>query len=306
MPTSRLPTYHIGSASRLTGLSEHLIRVWERRYGAVRPERAKSRVRLYSERDLDRLRLLKRATERGHAVSSIAALANDQLERIAGGPAPGPAGGEPEKVTAKKHVEAVLKAVARFDLIGAEEAIVRADAVLGLRVTAINVLLPMLREVGERWEKGELSVAHEHAAAAVVRNHLGSAVRDLGRESDAALAIVTTPPGELHEFGALVAASYAASFGIRAAYLGPNLPNADLVSAAQALRARWVLLSAVAGRRGLRTGLAEVRRQLPAKVEIIVGGRAAERLSDMSPGVVRLDSIEQLGPLLSGMDRAQR
>ena len=84
MPRSEPATYRIGAVARLTGLSEHLIRVWERRYGAVQPNRTESGLRLYTEAEVTRLRWLKRATERGHAIGGIAALDTRQLERRGG------------------------------------------------------------------------------------------------------------------------------------------------------------------------------------------------------------------------------
>ena len=306
MPTSDLPTYRIGAVARQTGLSEHLIRVWERRYGAVQPHRAESGVRLYSDADVQRLRLLKRATERGHAIGSVAQLGDRRLERIAGDPVPAPVQGGPSEAAAQELVAAFVKAIAALDLAGAEEVVARADASFGSRATALNLLVPILREVGDRWESGQLSVAQEHAAAAVVRNYLGSAVRALGRDEHAPVAVSCTPAGELHEFGALVAAVYAASHGIRAVYLGPNLPNDDLVLAVCMLRARWVLLSAVSRTRGLEAHLAELRAALPARVQIVVGGAAAQRLRQVPAGVARLERIEDLGPLLDRTRQSPR
>ena len=306
MPTSDLPTYRIGTAARLTGLSEHLIRVWERRYGAVTPHRAESGVRLYSEANIARLRLLKRATERGHAIGSVAALDEKQLERIAGQPAAAETQNTPPEVVTGELAAAFIKAISAMDLTAAEELIARADASFGSRAAALRVLIPILQEVGREWEAGQLSVAQEHAAAVVVRNYLGAAVSSLGRDERAAIAVSGTPAGELHEFGALVAAVYVASHGLRVVYLGPNLPNEDLAHAVRMLRARLVLLSAVSRSRGLEASLAELRTELPARVQIVVGGAAAQRLKQVPAGVARLQRIEDLDPLLDRTRQSSR
>ena len=234
LPSSKIATYRIGAAARLTGLSEHLIRVWERRYGAVQPHRTASGVRLYSEQDLTRLRSLKRATDHGHAIGGIAALDSRQLERLGGEGTPGLWVEVSPEAAGSKLVEELLAAVESLDLTGAEAAIGRADVSLGPRATALSVLMPVLREVGDRWERGDFSVAQEHAAAAMVRDYLGTVVRALGRNEASPLALSTTPPGDLHEFGALVAAVYAASHGVpraQPAHPGTGGNRADAASA---------------------------------------------------------------------------
>jgi DNA-binding transcriptional MerR regulator/methylmalonyl-CoA mutase cobalamin-binding subunit len=306
LATSELPTYRIGAVARQTDLSKHLIRVWERRYGAVQPHRAESGVRLYSDADVQRLQLLKRATERGHAIGSIASLDAKQLQGMAGDPAPAPSDLTPEDAGGGELTEAFIKAIAALDLGGAEQVIARADVSLGSRATALEVLIPILREVGRQWEAGRLSVAQEHAAAAAVRNYLGSALRSLGRHERDPVAVSTTPSGELHEFGALVAAVYAASHGFRVAYLGPNLPTEELVRTVRTLRARLVMVSAVARSRGLEAALRELRTELPARVQIVVGGAAAHRLKQVPKGVLLKDRVEELGPVLSDVRQAAR
>jgi DNA-binding transcriptional MerR regulator len=75
------PRYRIGAVCRLTGISQHVLRVWEKRYRAVEPERSETRRRLYRESDVNRLSLLKTLVDRGQAIGSIASLDNAELER---------------------------------------------------------------------------------------------------------------------------------------------------------------------------------------------------------------------------------
>ena len=75
------PRYRIGAVCRMTGLSQHVLRIWEKRYGAVEPERSESDRRLYREVDINRLSMLKALVDRGQAIGSIAGLDDDELER---------------------------------------------------------------------------------------------------------------------------------------------------------------------------------------------------------------------------------
>lgn len=80
MGNPRTARYNIGAVSRLTGISREKIRIWERRYGAVQPERDESNLRKYSQKDIDRLLLMRRLVDRGQAISNIANLSLAALQ----------------------------------------------------------------------------------------------------------------------------------------------------------------------------------------------------------------------------------
>lgn len=75
--------YGIGAVAKLTGLTDHAIRVWERRYGAIVPERAANGRRIYTVADIDKLVLLKTLTDRGISIGQIAAASVAELEEQA-------------------------------------------------------------------------------------------------------------------------------------------------------------------------------------------------------------------------------
>ena len=79
--TNQSELYRIGAVCRLTGISQHVLRVWEKRYGVVDPVRGENQRRLYSEQDITKLSLLKSLVDRGQAIGSIAGLDTDELER---------------------------------------------------------------------------------------------------------------------------------------------------------------------------------------------------------------------------------
>ncbi len=74
------PVFKIGAASKITGISADTLRVWERRYGVVSPKRSKGADRLYSSRDIKRLKLIKQLTDEGHSIGSIANLSDKKLQ----------------------------------------------------------------------------------------------------------------------------------------------------------------------------------------------------------------------------------
>src|SRR6185369_638101 len=76
------PKYMIGAVTRLTGLSADVVRVWERRYGAIRPVRSEAGTRLYSEADIARLRHLRQAVEKGLNIGQAARLSAEELNKV--------------------------------------------------------------------------------------------------------------------------------------------------------------------------------------------------------------------------------
>ncbi len=147
----------------------------------------------------------------------------------------------------------------------------------GHRVTLLRVVAPFVHEVGEGWRKGELRVAHEHLATAAVRDFLSAGARGYPKRADAPELIVSTPPGQTHEVGALLAAAAARDFGWRATYLGPSLPAEEIAACATQRRARAVALSLVYPHDDpdVPGELTRLRKLLPQDAALLIGGRAA-------------------------------
>ena len=229
------PRYRIGAVARLSGVSTHLIRVWERRYEALEPDRSGGGARLYSQADLERLRLLKLATDRGHAIGQIARLKREDLERLTGQNA------EPVANEAiRSFVDDFLRAVEAFDGERADELLVHASLRFSARALVVDVLGPLLERVGVAWANGKLCVASEHLASTLVRDTLSELLRRLPKHQGAELAVVTTPEGEMHELGALIAAVTIALQGYRVVYFGANSPAREIARAARGTAASIV------------------------------------------------------------------
>jgi len=277
-------TYALGAVSRLTGLSPHVLRAWERRYGAVQPLRTAGGTRRFRESDVARLRLLRAAVAAGHPIGAIAGLSDAELRRRA----------EPAPDDASVPLGPLLAAVERLDVEEVERGLGLQLAALGPRRFATEVAAPLLREVGEAWAAGRMGIASEHMASAIVRNLLGGALRRRASSGDAGPVVFATPAGERHELGALIGAVIAAEAGGNTVWLGSDLPVSEIVNAARRLGARAVALGLVTieeaeGERTLR----ELRGQLPAECELWVGGSGAVQL-ELPAGSERLEDLEAL------------
>lgn len=276
----------IGVASERTGLSPDLLRVWERRYRAVEPSRATDGQRLYSDSDVERLRLLRLVTLVGRSIRQVARLDTEELTRLVREDEAARhrvARREERAVpaTAGEDVERALELARAVDAPALESLLRRTAAVLGVPVFLDAVVAPLLRRMGDEWKAGRLSVAQEHLATAIIQRVLEGTIHFLVAPHGAPNLLVATLSGEQHKMGALLAATAAAAEGWRVTYLGPDLPPGEIASAAIAAAARVVGVSVVhvAERERVLTELRTVRTRLPASVPLLAGGAGAVALA---------------------------
>ena len=286
--------FPIQVVSRKTGLSQHLIRAWERRYGAVSPARTATNRRLYSDHDIARLHLLCQLTQAGHPVSSIARHSLAELQSLFGqmqlsedsanflAPAsrsvPAPASDD----FIVQFVEEALVAICKLNDAALEKLLIRAAGELGHSELLQTAIAPLVQRIGAQWESGRLQIVHEHFATAVLRTFLGNAAKATSLPEYAPVFVIATPTGQHHELGAVLVAAIASNKGWRVKYLGTNLSAAEIGAAAHQCQARAVGLSLVypAHDPHLPAELVALRDAVPAAVPLLIGGRAAASYMD--------------------------
>jgi methanogenic corrinoid protein MtbC1 len=275
------PRYGIKVVARRTGLTLHVIRIWEKRYNAVSPLRTDTNRRLYSEAEIERLILLRQATLAGHAIGQVAPLSNERIQTLLStDKAPAMAKAENAKtdvVSTQLHLDTCIAAVKQLNADALEAALLRATVVFSKPVLIDQILIPLIHQVGDLWREGTLRVMHEHLTTSVVRTVWGNIKNGVELPASAPRLIVTTPAGQVHELGALLAASVATTVGWRVTYLGPNLPAEEIAAAVAQNQAKIVALSIVypTDDLHLEQELKLLRSYLPPEVVIIVGGRAS-------------------------------
>ena len=266
--------FSIAVAARRSGLSQHVIRAWEKRYGVITPSRTDTRRRLYTDEDIERLQLLRRATQAGHSIGNIASLSAELLRPLAAEEAIAPAAKSPD--TAETLLAAALEAVKALDSGKLERLLKDGMVTLGRGLLTLRVIVPLIQHVGTEWERGNLRVAHEHCATSVIRTLLGSFVHAHSQTNNAPVIVVTTPPGQLHELGALIAGAAASDRGWKVIYLGPSLPPEEIAGAFHQCKADALALSIIypADDPALSAQLRSIRHLLP-NAPILAGGTAA-------------------------------
>ncbi|MCC6234657.1 MAG: MerR family transcriptional regulator [Verrucomicrobiales bacterium] len=299
--------------ARLTGLSAHVIRIWEQRYRAVEPQRTPTNRRLYLPEHIERLGLLREVTSGGHSIGQVAQLPTEHLRRLAAEAARRSDGATPSEsggLTNDLWVDECLAAIKTFNARALDATLKRGARDLGALGLLQRVLAPLLQSIGNAWRDGVLTAAHEHFATATIRVFLGNAARPFGSLDQAPVLVVATPAGQVHELGALLVGAMAADLGWQVTYLGASLPAAEIAGAARQCGARAVALSLVYPEDDARleSEFARLREALPPEVTLLVGGRAlpAYLESVVSLGAVPIDSLVHLGATLDSLRKIRK
>jgi DNA-binding transcriptional MerR regulator len=282
----------VKAASRMSGVSAHTLRAWERRYSVVEPIRTANGRRLYSLSDVEKLKLLGLLVSQGHSIGNLATLSRNELDSLSKEPAPR---SEPPRLSASDTGDAgidfaapLLVALRGLDFEEVERLILRARLSTEIRTFVLSIVSPLLAEVGKLVSEHALDIAQEHALSAVLRSQLGEVLSHVQKatawrppdQAHLPTLLFSTPEGDLHEFGILLAAILAGSRGFQFRYLGPNMPPESLAKAATTIGAKIIVLGSAAADpsrlvRPLKEYIRILTRQLArhGQTEIWIGGR---------------------------------
>jgi MerR family transcriptional regulator, light-induced transcriptional regulator len=255
----------IGELARRVAVSQELLRAWERRYGLLKPVRSPGGFRLYSSADEQRVRRMQAHLARGLAAAEAARAALDEeTDRsvIAASVQPA-AAGEPTPAGDSARPDPPLSgsdrgltglagelrhALDELDEPAAQAVLDHLFADFTVETTLREVLMPYLRDLGDRWAKGAIGVATEHFASNLLRARLASLTRGWG-QGRGPCAVLACPPGELHDLPLLVLGVVLHRNGWRVVYLGADTPLADLGHTVEEKRPDVVILAAITAER---------------------------------------------------------
>ncbi|KHD87167.1 MAG: hypothetical protein OM95_15845 [Bdellovibrio sp. ArHS] len=227
-----MEVFTIGIVAKMTGLTEFTLRAWERRYGVPLPNRSETGRRVYALREIEKLKVLKLLTERGHSIGEIAHLDVSKLNALVKQ--------SPSASATEQMVLRIMAATELCDLPRILALLKTAQLENDTRTLLIEVISPTLGEVGRRVSEGTLDVYHEHAVSSVIRNILSGilySIEQLPEKAEAKTIVFATPEGDYHEFGILISAILTALRGNKVLYLGPNMPAISLARAIENVNA---------------------------------------------------------------------
>jgi DNA-binding transcriptional MerR regulator/methylmalonyl-CoA mutase cobalamin-binding subunit len=309
--------YLISTVSKRSGVKSDLVRAWERRYQAVTPTRTTGGHRVYTDQDIARLKLLNQATSNGHSISQIAQFSLSDLKNLLND--------EPETSPAlaintvnlkrnlshlaEDYIEKCYAAVLGFDAKLLESHFENAIVEMGSENFIELLLTPLLIQIGERWKEGELRPVHEHMASSVIRSLTYILRNNSPCSANAPRMIVTTPMGQLHELGAMLAAIMAEFSGWQVTYLGVDLPAEEIAMAVKYVNAHalTISLSFASDDHIVHKELRRLKKLIGNDVALIVGGRAAGHFQGLlnEIGVLTIQNYQHFREILKELAQSQ-
>ena len=253
----------IGELSRRTGVSPELLRAWERRYGLFDPDRSPGRFRLYSDADVRRVEAMRAQLAGGLSAAEAA-------RRVLGPAEPASEVGRDAAPVIDEPVRELRLALESFDDATAHAALDRLVASLSVETFLRDVVLPLLHEIGEEWERGELTVAQEHFASNLVRARLMALGRGWGRGTGRH-ALLAAPSAEQHDLGLVVLALLLRDRGWRVTFLGADTPVDTIADTSRRVVPEVIVLAMLSEPKLEVSAL----RELSRSTRIVIAGSSA-------------------------------
>jgi len=256
--------YPISTISELTGIKAMTLRAWERRYALLNPERTEKGRRLYSKSDLEKIHAVKILLAAGVPISRAAETINN---------------GEPvkqEKIESpnnwQQYITAIKKSIENFDEDELDATYHEVSSLYPVDMVTEKLILPLLKLLGEDWEKNNIGVAEEHFFSAYLRNKLGARFHTQNRFTVGDPIIVAGLPGDNHEFGLLLFSLTLLNSGIKVLLLGPNLPLNDLEAMIHKVHPSTIVLAGSRNMEAEQIAIELKTIQDRKKIKIFVGG----------------------------------
>lgn len=307
----------IKAVAEIAGLTEHVIRAWEKRYGALEPKRAPSGRRVYSLSDVEKLKLLAILTSRGHSIKDIANLTSSELRRLMERAAEHSLGRQTKFLpdfSASSYVSQLTEICENFNLSLLISATKRAQHQFDTRTYLLKVVSPLLQIIGEQVSNGKMDVYQEHALTAVLRYQLSGILFSLegqmNHDSSRGVITLASPEGDHHDMGVLMAAVLALLNGFQVLYLGANTPASSVAKAAEASQSPMVVIGSVAPEsevspKKLREFFNLLHKELPEETVIWVGGWRSEEIKSSKASSLKFTFFESLQDFDRSLQRWQ-
>lgn len=224
-----MASYTIKDLEKLSGIKAHTIRIWEKRYGLIEPQRTSTNIRTYCDVDLKRLLNISFLNRHGLKISKIAQLTPEQLKDKIGHL-------QQNMSDHESHIESLAIAMIEMDEDKFEKILSRSVIQMGFEETIIKIIYPFFTRVGVMWLTGAINPAQEHFVSNLIRQKLTVAIDSqiAGNNKNQKSFLLFLPEGELHELGLLFFAYLIKKRGHKIIYLGQSVPLNDLIEVIKA------------------------------------------------------------------------
>lgn len=230
--------YTIRELENLSGIKAHTIRIWEKRYGLIAPQRTSTNIRTYCDSELRKLLNISILNRNGLKISKIARLSQDEIAQQVNH-------FNEDVSSTENQVESLALAMIELDEFRFEQVLARSIIKFGFEEAVMHVLYPFFVKVGLLWQTGSISPVQEHFVSGIIRQKFFVAIDSLAGNDkpDVPRFVFFLPEGEYHEFGLLFFCYLAKKRGFQTIYLGQSLPIDDLPDLARSKKIDYLVTS---------------------------------------------------------------
>lgn len=295
-----MANYSIRDLERLTGIKAHTIRIWEKRYGLIDPERTSTNIRAYCDSDLKRLLNVSILNKNGFKISKIAQLSAieiaENIKKLS-----------EHSSDSESLIEDITIAMIDLDENRFEKILSRAIIQIGFEDTVIKILNPFLRRIGIMWQTGSINPVHEHFVSNLLRQKIIVAIDSYigNNQTNSKTFVLFLPEGEMHELSLLFAGYLIRKRGHKVIYLGQSLPLNDLLEVGSICQPDYFLSSFITSMADCNVFnyLQQLSDKFSDKIIYVTGNQAlllkndfpdnAEYIHSPQELIVKLESISQ-------------
>jgi len=218
-------TFSIKNLENITGIKAHTLRIWEKRYNLLHPERTDTNIRRYSLESLKKLLNITLLYNQGFKISKIAQLDENEIPILVRDIA--------LKYSSEQiSINALKLAMVNFDTVLFDVTFEELKNQYDFGFIFINIFMPLMRELGILWQTGAISPSHEHFITNLVKQKIHTqtelAQRDQTTQQNDKIFVLYLPENEIHELGILFLNYHILSKGYKTIFLGQSLPTKSL------------------------------------------------------------------------------
>lgn len=276
--------YTIRELENLSGIKAHTIRIWEKRYGLIAPQRTSTNIRSYCDSELKKLLNISILNRNGIKISKIARLSSDEIVQKINQ-------FTQDNTNTESQIESLTVAMIDLDEFRFEQVLAKSIIMFGFEETVTRVLYPFFTRIGLMWQTGTINPAQEHFISNLVKQKFFSAIDGLmgSGNTGARRFIFFLPEGELHEIGLLFACYLARKRGFRTIYLGQSLPLIDLAEAIKNKQVDYLFTTLISSYNGKNlTSYFDLLSQTFSNKTIYISGSQVLPSAENLPSNVRI------------------
>lgn len=287
--------YSIKELENLSGIKAHTIRIWEKRYGIIKPARTDTNIRFYCETELKRLLNVAILNRHGIKISNIVSLSDSELtDRVISFSS--------DPSDAENNIENMVIAMVEMNEARFERILSRYIMHEGFENAVIKIIFPFFEKIGLLWQTGSINPAHEHFVSNLFRQKLMVAIDNLPvtDNQNAKKYVLFLPEGEYHELGLLFYYYLVKKSGKLVFYLGGSVPYNDVVETGKMIKSDYFftsITSSLTGNKAIEY-LNKLSKEFPFQTIFITGLQVKEGLHNLPSNVQKISSPLDLNEFL--------